>query len=782
MSSPREIPNRLNRALEDRYAVEREIGQGGMATVYLAKDLTHHRDVAIKVLSPEVAHALGSERFLNEIEIAANLTHPNILPLFDSGQADGLLYYVMPYVEGDSLRGHLTRERRLPLEEVILIVGEVADALSYAHDRKLVHRDVKPENILFTAGHAVVADFGIAKALDAAGGEHLTRTGITVGTPAYMSPEQAGGSEGLDGRSDQYSLGCLAYEMLGGQPPFIAPTPQAVLARHAVDPVPELRTIRPDIPGGVARAIHKALAKVPADRFASARAFSDALRKANTEEARSAEAAKKQREAGRRRMGRAGAGIIMVALAVWVGTLFTGPTYERLAVLPPTNLLNDPEQEHLIQGVYDQLIGELQKAGLTVKARRSMMRYRDGDAPVREIAREVGVDAFIEPSIRWVGDSIEINLRLVDGSTEEYIGNPIVEHVAVRNVIDLYRNLVRQVVDGLRLSLSPEAEARLASAGPVDPEAYEDYLNGRFHWGNLTPASLEAALGYYESALEKQPDFAQAHAGIAHVWAGRMQMGYTPPFEAGPKAREALARALAIDSTAFEVQYVAGAVRVWWDLDWEGGESSFRRAIDINPGYAEVRAHYAHLLMMLGRMDEAEGQMQRAMELDPLNPLVQSFHAQVLIVGGHLDEAIAFCEDALGTAPDNPVAIMGLMTSYHLKGMSEEALEYAGQILAIAGQPDLSEVLQTVYAEEGAPAAWRFAAESASALPHVLPLMVGVLFDYAGDTDEAVSWIQRAVELRDPNAPYLASEPLSSELRNDPRFKELLRRMNLPVF
>jgi len=269
--------DRLKAALADRYMIERELGRGGMATVYLAKDLKHHRQVAIKVLDPELAHAIGHGRFLQEIEIAAQLNHPHILPLHDSGDANGLLYYVMPYVEGESLRDRLDREGQLPMEDVSQIVEEVADALSYAHSLGVIHRDIKPENILFTAGHAVVSDFGIAKAVDAAGGQSLTETGLAIGTPTYMSPEQAGGEKKADGRSDIYSLGCVAYEMLGGQPPFTGPTPQAILARHSLDPVPPLRTVRPAISASVEGALDKALAKTPADRFRSAKDFAEAF-------------------------------------------------------------------------------------------------------------------------------------------------------------------------------------------------------------------------------------------------------------------------------------------------------------------------------------------------------------------------------------------------------------------------------------------------------------------------------------------------------------------------
>jgi len=268
---------RLQVALTGRYTVERELGHGGMATVYLANDLKHHRRVAVKVLRPEIAAAVGPERFLREIETAARLNHPHILSLHDSGEVDSLLYYVMPYVEGETLRQRLNRENQLPVDDAVRISREVADALGYAHSLGLVHRDIKPENILFQAGHAVVSDFGIARAVSASGREQLTATGVAVGTPAYMSPQQAAGVQELDGRSDLYSLGCVVYEMLVGEPPFTGPNAQAVLARHTLDPVRSLRTVRKSVPPHVERALMKVLEKVPADRFRTAAEFSVAL-------------------------------------------------------------------------------------------------------------------------------------------------------------------------------------------------------------------------------------------------------------------------------------------------------------------------------------------------------------------------------------------------------------------------------------------------------------------------------------------------------------------------
>jgi eukaryotic-like serine/threonine-protein kinase len=265
------------RSLAARYLIERQLGSGGMATVFLARDLKHRRQVAVKVLKPELAASLGAERFLREIDTTANLRHPHILPLYDSGEVRGALYYVMPYVEGESLRDRLAREGQLPLDDALRIAREVAGALSYAHARGIVHRDIKPENILLESGHAVVTDFGIARAVREAGTESLTGAGVSLGTPAYMSPEQAAGEREIDGRTDLYSLGCVLYEMLAGQPPFTGITASSVIRQHMVTPPRPIGSIRPVVPTTVAEALERALAKNPADRFAFVSQFSDAL-------------------------------------------------------------------------------------------------------------------------------------------------------------------------------------------------------------------------------------------------------------------------------------------------------------------------------------------------------------------------------------------------------------------------------------------------------------------------------------------------------------------------
>jgi serine/threonine-protein kinase len=374
---------RLRAALADRYRIERELGSGGMATVYLAQDLKHERQVAVKVFRPELAAALGTERFFREIKITANLSHPHILPLLDSGEADGFLYYVMPLVEGDSLRGRLSREKQLSVDEALKITSQVASALSYAHSHDIVHRDIKPENILFQASEVVVADFGIALAVDSAGGTRLTETGFSLGTPAYMSPEQVSGEHEIDGRSDIYALACVLYEMLAGDPPFIASNPRAVLAKHMTDPAPPITTVRSSVPVPVAAAITKALGKAPPDRFDSAKAFSDALFASEVE----AEEEKKS-----------------------------------IVVLPFENLSPDADQEYFSDGLTEEVISDLSKVrSLRVISRSSAMTFKDSDKRIPDIAKQLNVRYVLEGSVRKAGNSLRITAQLIDAEDNAHV-------------------------------------------------------------------------------------------------------------------------------------------------------------------------------------------------------------------------------------------------------------------------------------------------------------------------------------------------------------------------
>jgi serine/threonine-protein kinase len=379
-----DLLERLESALRDRYTIESEIGRGGMASVFLARDLKHHRSVAIKVLHPELAAAVGSDRFLREIDTVAGLTHPHILPLHDSGEADGFLFFVMPYIEGESLRERLDREKQLPLEEALRLTHEMADALAYAHRQSLIHRDVKPANILLSEGHATVADFGVAAAIGGAEAGRLTTTGLSVGTPAYMSPEQGTGGEALDERTDIYGLACVLYEMLAGHPPFMGSSRQEILARHLMDPVPSLMAARSSVPGAVDRAVRRALAKAPIDRFATATDFSSALR---------------------------------------LSARGNGPSEGRsIVVLPFTSLSLDPQNEYFSDGLSEDLINALTHIkDLRVAARTSAFSFKGRSVDARVIGQELNVGTVLEGSVRKAGNRLRITAELTNADTGYHI-------------------------------------------------------------------------------------------------------------------------------------------------------------------------------------------------------------------------------------------------------------------------------------------------------------------------------------------------------------------------
>ncbi len=766
--------DRLKTALADRYTIEHELGAGGMATVYLAHDLKHHRKVAVKVLRPELAATLGPERFVREIEIAANLSHPHILPLYDSGQADGFLYYVMPYVEGESLRERLDRDGKLPVEDIVRLTDDIAVALSYAHDHGIVHRDVKPENIMLTGDRAVVADFGIARAVTAAGGERLTGTGLAIGTPAYMSPEQAMGLEEVDARSDVYALGCVVYEMVGGKAPFEGPTPQALLAKHAVDAVPRLRTSDPAIPVYVERAVEKALAKDPADRFQTPSEFGKALT-TGTVVAR----VRKRRRWPRRTLAGA-VGVILVAAIGWWGTTLTGgPVFERLAVLPLTNLTNDPDQEYLVAGVQEALISELSKIGISVIARTSMTQYRDTEKPIREIARELGVDAIIEGSVFREGDSLEITARLIDPETESPVWSRTFDG-DLPNVVSLYRGLTRAIAEQIELALTPEAEARLASTRTINPETYETYLKGIYFVNRATPETHEKGMAYLHEAVELDPAEPLAYAGLAIGYI-TLAHGPAPPVDALPRARAAAERAMRLDSTLAETLASLAFIKGYYDWEWEAAERDFLRAIELNPSLAIAHYWYSWQLALFGRMDEAMAEHKLAREADPLNPLNTAWLGWLYYWEGRYDEAEDEARRSLELDPNFPVGHFVLGEVHAVRGMYDEAVAVARQAVEVA--PAWRWILGRIYALVGRrDDALQIVAELEE--QEVTPwsaFSLAVVYAALGEEDDAFRWL----DYERPHAwiPWFSVDHTWKPLwehRDDPRFQALLQRMNLP--
>ena len=476
----------LNAALPDHYIIDRELGRGGMALVYLARDTRHERFVALKTLRPEIAIALGRERFLREIKLAARLQHPNILPVYDSGDAGGTLYYVMPYVEGESLRDRLDREPQLPVDDALQIAREVAEALAYAHEHDVVHRDIKPENIMLSGGHAIVADFGIARAVSAAGGDKLTQTGLAIGTPAYMSPEQASGSGQVDRRSDIYSLACVLYETLAGQPPFTGPTAQAIMARHSLDAVPRLKIVRDAIPDDLEVVIERALEKVPADRYQTSGEFAKALASASTGAVSRVTAARRPTRAQllwRRRMNVGiGAGVIVLIVGGWLlfgrrhggGATGGGPLVQNhIAVLYFTDDSPDSSLGYLADGLTEGLIDKLsQVRNLDVISRNGVLPFRNSVLPPDSIARAVRAGTLVEGSLDRVRDRVRVMVRLVDGASGADLLRRASFEVPAGNLLLIRDTLATEVARVLREQLGQEVRLREERAGTRSTDAW----------------------------------------------------------------------------------------------------------------------------------------------------------------------------------------------------------------------------------------------------------------------------------------------------------------------
>ncbi len=558
-----ELLEQLTAALGDRYRVERELGHGGMAVVFLAEDLKHRRRVAIKVLKPELSAVLGSERFLREIEIAAALQHPHILPLYDSGQAQGLLYYVMPFAEAESLRQRLAREQQLPLDAALQIIREVGSALQYAHEHGVIHRDIKPENIMLSGGQAVVADFGIARALQAASAEQLTQSGMVVGTPQYMSPEQAGGAA-VDGRSDQYSLACTLYEMLSGQPPFTGSSAQAVMARHSLEPVPSLRVVRQTVPQALEEAITRAMAKLPADRFASIQRFLDALASPGSASAATTVPARPRSGSAwrlsRRRMMALGAGLVAAGAAGWLVVGRTAsPAHSdarvvrAVAVLPFEEPASSPDSSYLGQGMTEGVIADLAQIGsLKVISRSSGAMAEGTTRSLAGMAKGLGVEAVVKGSIRRVGDTVSVNVRLIQTPdsilllAKDYQGG-------LGELPDLQREIAIAITGSINAELKGTERSRLETRREVDRRGYEAYLRGRFH---LERGEMEQARTLFEQAGRIAPAWAPPYVGLANYYTSLPFFTDVAPAEVLPKARTALAQALALDETLAEAHAV----------------------------------------------------------------------------------------------------------------------------------------------------------------------------------------------------------------------------------
>ena len=744
-----DLLDRARVALADRYPVERQLGEGGAAIVFLAEDRKHHRRVAVKVLRPEVASALGADRFLREIELAARLSHPHILTLIDSGVANGLFYYVMPYVESDSLRARLQREGRLPIEGAVEIARAIAGALDHAHRHGIVHRDIKPENILLQGGLPVVTDFGIATALTTAGGERLTATGIAVGTPAYMSPEQVAGDPALDGRSDVYSLGCVLYEMLTGDPPFAGASAQAVMSKRITEPEPRVSAARHDVTAEIDDVVCQAMAREPANRFATGGQFAQALATARTGVSRA-------RTAGHAEMS--------------------------LAVLPFANLSADRENEYFSDGVAEEIMNALgQVPRLRVTARTSAFAFKGKNTNVREIGRALNVGHVLEGSVRRTGQRIRITAQLIDVSG----GHQLWSERYDRELQDVFA-----VQDEIAAMIVSRLKAGLATAAPRERpkrslDAHDAYLRGRFDVAKGTPESLLRSIGHFERAIRVDPDYAEAHLGIAEALSFYGLLAPVPP-ETLAQAHSSVARALELDDTLPEAHASLGCLQFWFGWQWAEAERSLARALALGPNSALAHYHYATLLVNLGRPNEAVAVSKRMVDLDPLWVAGHHVLGFCLYTAGQFAEATDASGRALAIAPDFVLSLDVKAFAELALGRHDHALDLFGRAVTLSPGDSIAMAgLVQTNARMGrmveAHAVMRDIEERSS---RNAILTSAVLWGQCalGQIEEAIALLPRMIAEHDIMVQCLTSFAWWDPLRGHPHFEALLRELKFPAY
>jgi serine/threonine-protein kinase len=750
------VPEGLRTALAGRYRLDSELGRGGMATVYIAEDLKHSRQVAIKVLRPELAGGSVPERFLREIRISARLVHPQIVPLHDSGQADGFLYYVMPYLGCESLRDRLDRERRLPVADAVRFGRAVASALDYAHRSGVLHRDVKPENILVHEGEAVVADFGIARALSNAVSDDrmVSEPGFAVGTPAYMSPEQASADSEIDGRTDIYSLACVVYEMLAGQPPFAGTPARVTMTRHVVEPAQPVRALRGEAPVALEQVLARALAKNPGDRFPTAADFARALDEAI-------------------------AGVSTPAYEA-----VARPADRRaIAVLPFVNGSADPDTEYFSDGMTDELIDALTKVeGLRVASRTSVFALKRREADVRTLGALLGVAVVLEGSVRRSGSRLRVTARLTDVGEGRHLWSERYDRDA-GDVFEVQDEIAGTIVRTLRGTLLGDLGDPTPRRYTANLTAYNLYLKGRYCWNKRRAEGLSEAIAYFEAAIAEDPDYALAYSGLADCYALHVDYRSVPVAEAMARSRELALRALTLDDTLAEAHTSLAWVTFLYDWDWEAAARGFRRAIELNPRYATARQWYAWLLVSQGRVDAALAEARAAAELDPASVSIRRSLGWLNYYARRYEAAAEQLRRALAmdpTAEENH-RILGLVFTAQgryddavaafreaIAGAEESAYARAAlaRAMAFAGRADEA---RTILAELEAETREQYVSPVALATAHIA----------LGNYDQAFQSIDQARSERRGWLAYLRVEPIFDPLRQDPRFADLLASMGL---
>jgi serine/threonine-protein kinase len=743
------VPAELKTALSDRYELERELGRGGMATVYLAADRQHARSVAIKVLTPGLtAGEAGAERFHREIRVAANLVHPGIVPLFDSGECNGHLYYVMPFIDSETLGDRLSRDRRLSIEDAVQITSSVARALDYAHRRGIVHRDIKPANVFLHEGEALLADFGVARAVSSIGLEsNMTTPGFALGTPSYMSPEQALGERDIDGRSDQYSLACVMFEMLAGRPPFASEQTRQVIMRHIMDPAPSIRQYRPDVPQAVDAALVRAMAKDPAARFPSINEFAAALRSRNTVEVQVKDGA------------------------------------HSVAVLPFVTVGAESDTEYLSDGLTDELITALARVnGLRVASRTSAFAYKGKATDVRRIGSELQVADVIEGTVRRSGNRLRVTARLT--STADGAHRSVLRFD--RDTDDLFAledELSSAIVEQLRPKLLPTSTHVTARRYTDNAAAHRLYLQGRFAWNKRTYEDTAEAIKFFEAAIAEDPTYALAYSGLSDAHALQLDYRNVAVDEGMARAKEYARKALELDDELAEAHASLGWVLFIHDWEWHESLRHFERAVALAPSYATAHQWYSFPLVALGQFDRAIAEVQLAVEYDPASVSVRRSRGGVAYYARRYEESITLLDRALEMNPISEETHRALGFSYYHLGQLDRAErsfregllytpESAYSLAGLAGT--LQRMGRTRESEE-----LQRELERRSQVGYVSSAAFVMLHGLLGNVDLAVDWLEKARAERRGFVAYIAVNPTLDPLRESPRFTAMLAALGL---
>jgi serine/threonine-protein kinase len=776
----------LSSAVADRYRIERPLGEGGMATVYLAHDLKHNRQVALKVLKPELAEVLGAQRFLKEIQVTANLQHPHILPLYDSGNAGGALFYVMPLMRGESLRERLTRDKRLSVDETTRIIRQIAGALDFAHRQGILHRDIKPENILLQDGEALLADFGIALAMSGSVEARLTGTGLSIGTVQYMSPEQAAGERGLDARSDVFSLGAVAYEMLAGVPALTGENPREMIANLLTEEPASLRLTVSNLPASVDDAILRALARTPANRFPTAREFADALEtSASSASGRGKLATARGRSSGRVvALGVVAIGVLLAAgYAFTRGKWTTDAPVRSIAVLPLDNRSGDTTQAYFAEGMTDELTTALASiSAIRVTSRGSAMQFGGKSRPsTKDIAKALSVDAILEGAVTRDGDKVRINAELIDARTDKLLWSSKFERKS-SDVLALQADLASAIAREIDVRLTATEKSRLTSAPTLNTEGHDAYLLGRYFFNRPSDDNLRKAIAQFEKSVVLNPNFAAGYSGLsdAYLWAGYNEGFLTATQGKGP-AKAAAERAVQLDSTSAEAHASLATYLLFYDKDWVACEREFRKAIALNPNYAFAHDQFGMALGFVGRFDEAVAEGKRAAELDPLSPQVlidatMPYLFRRASAGAH---ALSARAAQLDSTYFFPVMVDGWI---HLDAARyREAIPFLEKANTMGAPPFVTAYLGYARGMSGDRAGAMRELESLEKLSpdgKVLPFNIALIYLGVGDHARALDNLEKAYDANSQLLAWLGQDRMFDSLRGEPRFVALLRKLN----